>query len=134
MNDTALRRILNTIHRNPLAQWLPLGIALCTYALYLLMGSTEQKLVLAVSTPVVCLIVYALFSSVVLRILRNPHYIGKTDPDIIFLLMTAVFALAALALLMQFLTDMQYGFTVGLPLSLVIWSAVSRTCAKRAEQ
>ena len=43
-----------------------------------------------------------------------------------------VFALAALALLMQFLTDLQHGFTAGLPLSLTVWSAVSRVCHQRA--
>jgi len=134
MNDTVLLRILHTIHRNPLAQWLPLGMALCTYVLYLLMGSAEQKLVLAASTPVVCLIVYALFVGIVLRILQNPRCVGKTNPDIIFLLMSVIFAVAALTLLAQFLTDMQHGFTAGLPLSLVIWSAVSRVCSKRAKR
>lgn len=130
MNATP-RRILNTIHGSKLAQLIPLGIALCAYVLFLLTGAPEQKLVLAVATPVMCLIVYILFSKVVLRILQDPRYVGKTAPDLIFLLMTVVFALAALALLVQFLTALQYGFTIALPLSLIIWSAVSQACHKR---
>lgn len=126
------RRILNAIHSSTLSQLIPLGVALCAYVLYLLAGADEQKLVLAIATPVVCLIVYFLFSGMVLRILQNPRYVGKADPDLLFLLMTVVFTLAALALLMQFLTNVQYGFTAALPVSLVIWSAVSRVCHKRA--
>ena len=132
MHTAAPRRILNIIHGSMLAQLIPLGIALCAYVLYLLAGAPEQKLVLAVGTPVVCVIVYFLFSKVVLRILQDPRYVSEAAPDMIFLLMTTVFALAALALLMQFLTDLQYGFTAGLPLSLVVWSAVSRVCHQRA--
>lgn len=134
MNTATPRRILNIIHGSKLAQLLPLGIALCAYVLYLLAGAPEQKLVLAFSTPVVCVIVYFLFSRVVLRLLQDPRYVGKSAPDMILLLMTVVFALAALALLMQFLTDLQYGFTAGLPLSLVVWSAVSRVCHQRAAE
>ena len=48
--------------------------------------------------------------------------------------MTVVFALAALALLLQFLTDLQYGFTAALPVALVIWSAVSHVCHQRATE
>ena len=48
--------------------------------------------------------------------------------------MTVVFALAALALLLQFLTDLQDGFTAGLPLSLTIWSAVSHVCHQRTAE
>ena len=69
MNPATPRRILNAIHRSSLAQLIPLGIALCAYVLYLLAGAPEQKLVLAIATPVVCLIVYILFCKVVLRIL-----------------------------------------------------------------
>ena len=69
MNPATPRRILNAIHRSSLAQLIPLGIALCAYVLYLLAGAPEQKLVLAIATPVVCLIVYILFCKAVLRIL-----------------------------------------------------------------
>lgn len=133
MNITP-RRILNTIHGNKLTQLIPLGLALCTYVLYLMTGAPEQKLVLAISAPVMCVIVYFLFTKLVLRILRSPRCVSKSAPDLIFLLMTIVFALAALALLLQFLTDLHYGFTAGLPLSLVIWSAVSSVCHKHATE
>ena len=129
MNTAIPRRILNIIHRSPIAQVIPLGIALCAYVLYLLVGAPEQKLVLAALAPVVCVIVYILFSKVVLRALQT---LDSAMLDVILLVMTGVFALAALALLMQFLTDLQYGFTAGLPVSLVVWSAVSRVCHQRA--
>ena len=129
-----LRTFLDAIHGSKLIQFIPLGIALCAYALYLLTGAPEQKLVLAVIAPVVCVIVYILFSKVVLRLLTAPRYVGQSAPDLILLLMTVVFALAALALLMQFLTDLQDGFTAGLPLSLTVWSAVSRVCHQRAAE
>lgn len=122
------RRILDAIHRSPLAQWIPLGIALCAYVLYLLAGAPEQKLVLAIGTPIVCLIVYFLFSKVILPVLKTLGSADNAVWDVILLILTGVFALAALSLLMQFLTDLQYGFTAGLPLSLVVWSAVSRAC------
>ena len=126
------RRILDAIHRSPLAQWIPLGIALCAYALYLLAGAPEQKLVLAISTPIVCLIVYFLFRMAILPLLLTLGDTDKTPLDVILLVITGVFALAALALLIQFLTDLQYGFTAALPVSLAIWSAVSRVCHQRA--
>ena len=131
MNTATPRRILNIIHGSKLAQLIPLGIALCAYVLYLLVGAPEQKLVLAALAPVVCVIVYILFSKVVLRALQT---LDSAMLDVILLVMTGVFALAALALLMQFLTDLQYGFTAGLPLSLVVWSAVSRVCHQRAAE
>ena len=128
------RRILNAIHGSKLSQLIPLELAICAYALYLFTGAPEQKLVLAIATPVVCLIVYFLLSGVILRLLISPRYVAKANPDLIFLLMTVVFALAALALLIQFLTDLQYGFTAGLPLSLTVWSAVARVCHQQAAQ
>ena len=129
MHTATPRRILNIIHGSKLAQLIPLGIALCAYVLYLLVGAPEQKLVLAALAPVVCVIVYILFSKVVLRALQT---LDSAMLDVILLVMTGVFVLAALALLMQFLTDLQYGFTAGLPVSLVVWSAVSRVCRQRA--
>ena len=133
MNATP-RRILDVIHSSKLTQIVPLATALCVYILYLLTDAAAQKIVLAVSTPVICVIVYFLFTKMVLRILQNPRYVGKSAPDLVFLLMTIVFALAALALLLHFLTDLQYGFTAALPLSLVVWSAVSNVCHKRAAE
>ena len=134
MNTPSLpRRILTAIHASPLARILPLPTALAAYLLFLLMGLGEQKLVLAVITPVVCAVVYFLFSGVILRLLQNPRYTGKTDPELIFLLLTAVFALAALALLVQFLTDMAYGFTAGMPVSLTIWHAISAAYRKHTD-
>ncbi len=135
-NNTAStpRRILNAIHSSALAQWIPLGIVLCAYVLFLLAGAPEQKLVLAILVPIVCLIVYFLFSKVVLRVLQTLDSTDKAMLDIILLVMTGVFTLAALALLIQFLTDLQYGFTAALPVSLVIWSTVSRVCHQRAAE
>ena len=47
--------------------------------------------------------------------------------------MNLIHYLAALALLVQFLTDMAYGFTAGLPVALTIWHAISAAYRRHAD-
>lgn len=54
--------------------------------------------------------------------------------DLFMLIPTLLVGLSAVSLLITFLSDLQYGFTIGLMLTLVTWSAISLVYSKRGEK
>ena len=130
---SALRHVLDKLHGSKWARIIPILTAVVMYILFLIFGAPEQKLFLAIAAPVMSAIWYAGVYFILYFQFKNPMCSSKVL-DLFMLLPTLMFGLSAFSLLITFLSDLQYGFTIGLMLTLVTWSAISLVYSKRSEK
>ena len=131
--SSTLRRILDKLHSSKWARIIPILTAAVMYILFLLFGGPEQKLFLAIAAPAMSAIWYAGVYFILYFQVKNPMCSSKAL-DLFMLIPTLLFGLSAVSLLITFLSDLQYGFTIGLMLTLVTWSAISLVFSKRGEK
>ena len=131
--NSPIRRVLDVLHGSKWARIIPVLTALAMYVLFLIYGGPEQKLVLVIAAPLMSAIWYAGVYFVLYMQVKNPMCSGKVL-DLFMLIPTVLFGLSSISLLMNFLTDLQYGFTMGLMLTLVTWSAISLVHSRRGEK
>ena len=131
--NSPIRRVLDVLHGSKWARIIPVLTALAMYVLFLIYGGPEQKLVLLIAAPLMSAIWYAGVYFVLYMQVKNPMCSGKVL-DLFMLIPTVLFGLSSISLLMNFLTDLQYGFTMGLMLTLVTWSAISLVHSRRGEK
>ena len=128
-----IRRVLDVLHGSKWARIIPVLTALAMYALFLIFGGPEQKLVLAIAAPLMSSIWYGGVYFILYMQVKNPMCSSKAL-DLFMLIPTVLFGLSSISLLLTFLTNLQYGFTMGLMLTLVTWSAISLAHSKRGDK
>ena len=108
---TKLRRLLNTVFGTAKI-WLPVlwSIALVCYLVYLIFGRPEQKMTLAIASPISAIIVYV-FGRVLFYILsKNPMCPGEFL-DLLETLFFCGFSFTHLQSILLFVTDIPNGFS-----------------------
>lgn len=114
--------------------WLPIlwGIALLCYGVFLFFGAPEQKLSLAIASPVVAAITYGFLRLLFIILMKNPLCpSGFLNLMEIFFL--AGFGFMFLQAIVMFVTDLSYGFSPTLLASCAILTALVHAHAKRTK-
>lgn len=125
------RQILNLLYGSKWARIVPVLTAAAAYLLFLIFGVTEDKVFLLIASPVMSLIAFAGMYGLLWFQTKNPSC-TEEFLNMGMLLFTAVFGGSAISLLATFLRSMQQGYTMMLPMTLVIWSAISLAHSKRS--
>ena len=114
--------------------WLPIlwGIALLCYGLFLFFGAKEQKLFLAIASPVIAAITYGFLRLLFFILMKNPICpSGYLNLMVIFFF--AGFGFMFLQAILLFATDFAHGFSPSLWASSAILTALAHAHAKRTK-
>ena len=112
--------------------WLPIiwGVALLCYGVYLLFGASEQKLTLAIASPIIAAMVYGFLRLLFFILMKNPlcpsGFLNLME--IFFFVGFGFFFLQAIVL---FATDLIYGFSPSLLASCAVLTGIAHAHAKR---
>jgi transcriptional regulator with XRE-family HTH domain len=133
VQPTKLRKFLDTVFVYSKI-WLSIacGISLLCFGIYLIFGSPEQKLSLAIAAPLVAVLLYAMFRPAFWFYNKNPLMSSKTL-DFFETFFLFAMGYAYLYSILQFATDFPNGFS---PLSFAacsFWLVLARSHAKRTK-
>ena len=129
---TAMRRLLDVIFFYKwLSVILPLGIALLSYVLYLLVGEGPDKQTLAIATPIVSAISFLGVFGMVFFQVKNPMC-PAAFLDFVELFFFVCMTGSAIALNIPFWLDMRGGFHAGVCLSLTMIGGLALAHSKRS--
>ena len=130
---TKLRQFLDTVFAYSKI-WLPIvwGIALLCFVIYLICGAPEEKLSLAIATPLASAMEYGITRLMFWLHGKNPMAPSKSiDIAEVFFLFVMVIAYLQSALL--FVTDIPNGFSPLFFVSCTMWLALAQSHAKRTK-
>ncbi|MBQ8351957.1 MAG: helix-turn-helix transcriptional regulator [Clostridia bacterium] len=128
---TAMRRLLDRIYFNKwLSIFLPLGLSLLAYVLYLLVGEGAEKQMLAISTPICIAFVFFGTFFVVFFQVKNPMC-PTAFLDFCELLFFVCMVIGTVMVDIPFLLDLRGSFHMGVCISLAAIGGLAFAHSKR---
>lgn len=107
-----------------------LALAVVPYVLFLCFSNIEDKLSLAIISPIVAAILYVTFYFMFILFRKNPFVSGK-GLDIYTIIFLGIMAFSYVSMLIIFISDFPNGFNFSLSIPAVIFMAVIHTLKRR---
>jgi len=128
---TKIRTILEYLmQHSKIITMICLVFAVVPYILFLCFSSMEDKLSLALATPIVVIIVYVMFYLIFVLFRKNPFASAKTL-DIYTVIFLVVMAIGYFSILPYFLFDFPNGYNFSLSITAVAFMSVIHTLKRR---
>lgn len=128
-----MRKILDSIFKNKRGTFfIPIVMAIVAYVVFLIFGSAEDKIQLAIITPIVSVIWFFGAFGVIYFQVKNSRC-SERFLNIIELLMFVIFGVYAAIGMVQFAASAFQNFDFGICFGLVTVSAVSSAHSKRTK-
>jgi len=126
-------RILDNIFKNKMGTFFaPISMTIVAYAVFLMYGPAEDKIQLAIITPIISVVWFFGAFGVVYFQVKNPRC-SERVLNLIEFLIFAIFGVYAAIGMVQFAASAFQNFNLGICLGLVTVSAVSWAHSKRTK-